>query len=175
MRRDLTGGFTPDQMRRYARHVLLPDLGGRGQARLLAATLAVPVDGAAGRIAAAYLAAAGVGTILVAGDPTRPVTSAHFPFTRPDLGQPASALLARLANLNPDAHISWYQPSDTRPGGAAMSEDRTGDTRFVSEDRMADTRFVAIEGDADHLPLAEAMARGGEVAARWVWRLAVAP
>lgn len=154
---DLSGGFTPDQMRRYSRQILLPDLGGRGQSRLLAATVAVSVDGAAGRIAGAYLAAAGVGRILLSGALDRPVTSSDFPLARPDLGQPLGpALAGRLAHLNPDAHVAVRDLADAR-----------------TTDGNENVATLSIEGDADDLPLAAAMARGGEAAARMVWRLAV--
>lgn len=177
--RDLSGGFTPEQMRRYSRQILLPDLGGRGQSRLLAATIEVPVDGAAGRVAAAYLAAAGVGTIVLSGDLSRAVASSDFPLARPDLGQPLGrALAARLSNLNPDAHI---QIGDRFLGSnSAIPRRDPGDSRDLADRNLSpllsgvsEIRTVRIEGDAGDLPLAEAMARGGEAAARMVWRLAV--
>ncbi|HUQ05743.1 MAG TPA: ThiF family adenylyltransferase, partial [Kofleriaceae bacterium] len=59
--------FSPDQVRRYSRHVLLPDIGGTGQSRLLASRVVVDGSGAAGRVAAMYLVAAGVGTVIVDG------------------------------------------------------------------------------------------------------------
>lgn len=74
-----------DQIRRYARHVLLPDVGGVGQARLLAGAVTIDPRDPAERIAFDYCAAAGVGTIaLVAPDP---------------------ALEARAAALNPDVRV----------------------------------------------------------------------
>jgi hypothetical protein len=54
-----------DQVRRYARHVLVPDVGGVGQERLLAARVRIDARDPAGRAAAIYLAAAGLGTIVV--------------------------------------------------------------------------------------------------------------
>ncbi len=54
-----------DQVRRYARHVLLPDFGGVGQERLLAATAVVDLRDPGQRAALDYLVAAGVGTIVV--------------------------------------------------------------------------------------------------------------
>ena len=74
-----------DQIRRYARHVLLPDLGGTGQERLLASACAIDPRDPAERIAFEYLVAAGVGTIaMLAPDPE---------------------LAARAALLNPDARV----------------------------------------------------------------------
>ncbi|MFN7130898.1 MAG: hypothetical protein ACK4N5_02375 [Myxococcales bacterium] len=46
---------------RYARHILLPEVGGRGQARLLAAKVALVGAGVAADACAAYLAASGIG------------------------------------------------------------------------------------------------------------------
>lgn len=57
--------MTEAQIRRYARHILLPDVGGIGQTALLEATAQLAHDDAASRIAAAYLAAGGAGTLVV--------------------------------------------------------------------------------------------------------------
>lgn len=59
--------WSPTRQRRYAHHVLLPDVGGRGQDRLGAAAVAIDVDGRAGQLAALYLAAAGVGALVLRG------------------------------------------------------------------------------------------------------------
>jgi molybdopterin/thiamine biosynthesis adenylyltransferase len=55
--------FTEDQTERYSRHILLPDVGGQGQARLMAASAFVVGAGGLGSPALLYLAAAGVGRI----------------------------------------------------------------------------------------------------------------
>lgn len=58
-----------DQAQRYARHLILPDVGGLGQTALLVATARVPLrepDPRAEMIAASYLAAGGTGTIVLA-------------------------------------------------------------------------------------------------------------
>jgi hypothetical protein len=59
--------LTEAQIIRYSRHVLLPDVGGVGQSRLLAATVALDFAGAdpATTWAATYLAAAGIGTLVL--------------------------------------------------------------------------------------------------------------
>jgi hypothetical protein len=53
------------QVDRYSRQILLAEVGGRGQARLLDACVAVAGDGAATRLAATLLGRAGVGTLAV--------------------------------------------------------------------------------------------------------------
>ncbi len=61
--------FSEDEVQRYARHILLREVGGLGQARLKAAKVLIVGAGGLGSPLALYLAAAGVGTIgLVDGD-----------------------------------------------------------------------------------------------------------
>jgi adenylyltransferase/sulfurtransferase len=57
--------FREDQIHRYARHILLEEVGGVGQAKLLAAKVLVIGAGGLGSPVILYLAAAGVGTIGV--------------------------------------------------------------------------------------------------------------
>ncbi len=59
-----------EQVRRYARHILLPDVGGLGQTALMVAAAKIELresDPIAEMIAALYLAAGGVGRIVLGG------------------------------------------------------------------------------------------------------------
>jgi molybdopterin/thiamine biosynthesis adenylyltransferase len=98
--------MTELQIQRYARHILLPDVGGIGQARLLAAACVVEAE----TCALAFLAAAGVGTIGLDGALDAPVTEAEqraqILYTRADVGTPrGAALVARIAAQNPDVRV----------------------------------------------------------------------
>jgi sulfur-carrier protein adenylyltransferase/sulfurtransferase len=55
--------FTPDQLTRYSRHFLIPEVGEKGQAKLLDAKVLLLGAGALGSPSGMYLAAAGVGTV----------------------------------------------------------------------------------------------------------------
>jgi molybdopterin/thiamine biosynthesis adenylyltransferase len=110
-----------DQARRYARHILLPDFGGVGQKRLLAAAVLVEIglDPAAESVALAYLAAAGVGRLVLAGDVDAAVTGAEARVSillgANDIGRPRiDAMTERIAALNPDVRV---ERASTRPAG----------------------------------------------------------
>ena len=60
--------LTDQQLDRYARHIVLRDIGGAGQAKLLASHVLLIGAGGIGCPAIQYLAAAGVGTISVVDD-----------------------------------------------------------------------------------------------------------
>ena len=60
--------FTEEQILRYSRHIILPEVGGDGQERLLNAKVALVGAGGLGSPVGYYLAAAGVGTIGVIDD-----------------------------------------------------------------------------------------------------------
>lgn len=55
--------FTDEQIKRYSRHIILPEVGGKGQSKLLNSSVLIIGAGGLGAPAALYLAAAGVGRI----------------------------------------------------------------------------------------------------------------
>lgn len=110
-----------DQIRRYARHVLLPDVGGLGQERLLAAAVAVHAGSAAAVAAIAYLAAAGVGRIAILGGGTVTANdvATGILYGAADVGRPRiDAIRERVAGINSDVDIV-----EATAGAVAMKVD----------------------------------------------------
>ena len=60
--------LTPEQIKRYSRHIMLPEVGEKGQGKLLDARVLCLGAGGLGSPSALYLAAAGVGTIGIVDD-----------------------------------------------------------------------------------------------------------
>ena len=62
--------FSEEQIERYARHLVLREVGGTGQAKLLRARVLIVGVGGLGSPLAMYLAAAGIGTIGIVDNDT---------------------------------------------------------------------------------------------------------
>ena len=77
--------LTDLQIARYSRQIILPSVGGRGQQQLLSAAVAVAGRPEMARVAAVYLAAAGVGQLFLIGEDR--------------------AVCNDLETLNPDSHV----------------------------------------------------------------------
>lgn len=96
--------FSDDEIERYARHLVLAELGGPGQQRLKAARVAIVGLGGVGAPAALYLAAAGVGTLRLIDDDAVALSNLQrqIAFETADVGRAkVEAGAERLAALNP--------------------------------------------------------------------------
>ncbi|MBI4494314.1 MAG: molybdopterin-synthase adenylyltransferase MoeB [Chloroflexi bacterium] len=71
------GAFSLEQGLRYARHIILPEIGGQGQRKLLRSKVLLIGAGGLGSPAALYLGAAGVGTMGIVDFDTVDLTNLH--------------------------------------------------------------------------------------------------
>src|SRR3974390_3600331 len=86
--------FEPTELERYARHIVLREVGGPGRAKLKAARVLVVGAGGLGAPVLLYLAAAGVGTLGVVDDDKVALSNLQRQgiFGTDDIGQPKAAL-----------------------------------------------------------------------------------
>ncbi len=102
----------PDQIERYKRHILLPEVGGQGQQKLLEASVLVVGAGGLGCPILSYLAAAGVGTIGVCDDDVVELSNLQrqILYALEDVAEPKVNVASRqLGALNPDVRIIPHQ------------------------------------------------------------------
>lgn len=100
--------MSPDEVARYARHLVLAGVGGPGQQRLKAGTVLVVGAGGLGSPVIAYLAAAGVGTIRVADPDTVSLSNLQRQILHgtPDVGRRKTDSAAdAVARLNPHVRL----------------------------------------------------------------------
>jgi hypothetical protein len=127
------------QVRRYARHILLPDVGGLGQTALLVASARLELreqEPGAELIAATYLAAGGVGTVAVRGadDAQLAELAAHGPDSRvvaePPL-TPEGREVSREVVLQP--RPAWWPSADGDQTALAFWRGGLAATRWMAE------------------------------------------
>ncbi|GJE43161.1 HesA/MoeB/ThiF family protein [Methylobacterium soli] len=97
-----------DEIERYARHLVLREVGGPGQARLKAARVLVVGAGGLGAPLIQYLAAAGIGTVGIVDDDTVSLSNLQRQVIHgtPDVGRPKVESAAdAVARLNPNVAI----------------------------------------------------------------------
>ena len=101
-----------EQIARYSRQLILPELGVRGQERLLASSALLVGAGGLGSPAALYLAAAGVGTLGIIDPEAVALSNLHRQVLHDAraVGRPkVRSAQERLAALNPDVAVRAHQ------------------------------------------------------------------
>ena len=115
--------FSDQQIERYARHLVLPEIGEEGQARLLASRVLVIGAGGLGSPLLLYLAAAGVGTLGVVDDDVVDLSNLQrqvlHDSSNVGLDKVASARM-RLAEVNPEVRIVEHRERVTAKSALAL-------------------------------------------------------
>ncbi len=146
--------FSPDETKRYARHLVLKGIGGTGQQKLRAARALVIGAGGLGSPVIAYLAAAGVGTLGVVDDDLVGLSNLQRQVVHgtDDVGRPkVTSAGVFAARLNP--HVSFV-PHQLRLTETNAEELLTGyDLVVDGSDSFATRLAVARAAEALSLPL----------------------
>jgi adenylyltransferase/sulfurtransferase len=103
--------FTEAQFQRYARHLILDEVGEEGQARLMAARVLVAGAGGLGSPLLLYLGAAGVGTLGIVDDDTVDLSNLQRQIVHPTprIGTPkVESARETLAALNPEVRVETH-------------------------------------------------------------------
>ncbi len=100
--------FTDEQIHRYSRHIILPEVGGKGQKKLLQAKVLIVGAGGLGCPVGYYLAAAGVGTIGIVDNDTIELSNLQrqIAHSTERIGMPkADSAKMTFEALNPDVMV----------------------------------------------------------------------
>ena len=104
--------FSDEQIERYSRHIILPEVGGKGQKKLLESKVLVIGAGGLGSPSAFYLAAAGIGKIGIVDNDVVELSNLQRQIIHgtPDLGRPKTESAKETINkLNSDVEVVTYQ------------------------------------------------------------------
>lgn len=115
--------LTEAEIARYARHIVLPEIGGAGQQKLKRASVAVIGAGGLGAPVLGYLAAAGVGRLAIIDDDVVSVANLQRQIIHDTeaLGEPKTASAARsLARINPHVAVSPHAVRLTSANAEAL-------------------------------------------------------
>lgn len=103
--------FSDEELERYARHIVLREIGGPGQQRLKAARVLVVGAGGLGSPALLYLAAAGVGTLGIVDDDEVSLSNMQRQVLHATeaVGRPKTdSAMTTLARVNPEVSVETY-------------------------------------------------------------------
>lgn len=142
--------LSDEELERYARHIILREVGGAGQARLKASRVLVIGAGGIGAPAIQYLAAAGVGTLTIVDDDVvdRSNLQRQVLFTTADIGAgKAASAAARATAINPNVHVTVealrLSAEDAPPLIAGHDVVLDGTDNFATRLAVADAALAA--------------------------------
>ena len=149
--------LTDAQLERYARHIVLKEIGGPGQKKLMKARVLVIGAGGLGAPALMYLAAAGIGTIGIIDADTVSLSNLQ----RQIIHDTASIGMLKvesaaqsIARLNPDVRVIAHRERLTAENAATIIRDYdivadgcdNFDTRFIVNDACFETKRTLVSG-----------------------------
>lgn len=149
--------LTDAELERYARHIVLRDIGGAGQVAICGAKVLMIGAGGIGSPAIQYLAAAGIGTLVIVDDDEVSLSNLQRQtlYTEADIGaSKVEIAAARAEALNPGVTV--------RPLRARVSAENIGDLLrdmdvvIDGSDNFATRLAVADAANAAHVPLVSA-------------------
>jgi molybdopterin-synthase adenylyltransferase len=149
--------LSDEQLDRYARHIVLKEVGGAGQVQLLQSRVAVIGAGGIGSPVLQYLAAAGVGHITIIDDDRVSLSNLQRQvlFSSDDVGAYKVEIAAvRVRQINPDVAVSAVR---ARIGAGNAAELLAGaDVIIDGSDNFATRLVVADTANALRIPLVSA-------------------
>ena len=149
--------LTEEQIQRYARHIVLPEVGGEGQKKLINSRVLVVGAGGLGAPILMYLAAAGVGTLGVIDDDLVELSNLQRQIihTTERIGIPKiQSAAAAIADINPNTNIITHQYRLTRENAISLTNnyDLIADgsdnfeTRFLINDACHFQKKTLVSG-----------------------------
>jgi adenylyltransferase/sulfurtransferase len=147
--------LSDDQLDRYARHIVLKEIGGEGQRKLLEAEVVILGAGGIGSPAIQYLAAAGIGTLRVIDDDAVALANLQRQvlFGTADVGRAKTEVAGEaVARLNPDVRFQAVTkrltPANVDPliAGASLVLDGSDNfaTRLAVSDACTKARIPLV-------------------------------
>ncbi len=140
----------PDEVERYARHIVLREVGGPGQAALKRARVLVVGAGGLGAPLLMYLAAAGVGTLGIVDDDTVSLSNLQRQVIHgtPDVGRPKVESAAEaIRRINPhvtvQAHARRIDPANARDLIGRYDIVADGSDNFATRYLVSDACYFA--------------------------------
>jgi adenylyltransferase/sulfurtransferase len=142
--------FTQDERERYARHIVLREVGGPGQQKLKRARVLCIGAGGLGAPLVQYLAAAGVGTLGLVDDDTVSLSNLQRQVLHgtPDVGRPkVDSAADAVARLNPhvsvERHAVRFGPDNAAALVSAFDIVADGSDNFATRYAVADACLAA--------------------------------
>jgi len=142
--------LTPEELERYARHIVLREVGGPGQQALGRARVLVIGAGGLGAPVLLYLAAAGVGTLGVVDDDTVSLSNLQRQVIHgtPDVGRgKVESAAAAIARLNPNVKFQGHAERLTAANALALFSQydivADGSDNFATRYLVSDACYLA--------------------------------